>query len=436
VNFEAIKKVSLPLSYGKAMLAGESAKKGYLSVVDQALVSGGNFITGLLLGRYVAPEEFGAFVLAWTTMMIVMSIQNALFFTPMSVIGAQKDDVEGPQYFGSIFLVQVITGALLCLSIALVGFIFQAVNVIPNRYTSLLFVVFFSGIFLLSQEFYRRLLLIKLDLRGALFNDVITNLLRISGILYLLRTGSLDAGNSLLVVGMTSSIGCVAGHVRIKHLMKITLPRIGKDFRESWGFGKWVLAEMLPHTLSIQGYTYLTALLIGSAATAALGASQNILNATNVLIMAYANIATPVAAKRYAQGAKALSQFMLKTGLLSAIPILGFYAITILFSEDVLILVYNQNYAGYGPLLATCSIYFILSFFNRVLQIFFYAKRRPEIGFISKSASLIVMLLLSYPLIEHYGVYGAASGTVISQVIVLLGIGVYIVRAHRNEEIS
>lgn len=435
MNFNAIKK-SFSLNCGKINFAGEMARKGYLSVVDQAIVSGGNFITGLLLGRYVAPQAFGVFVIAWTTMMILMSIQNALFFTPMSVIGAQKDDVEGPQYFGSIFLVQVITCVLLYLTIALSGFVFQAANVIPIRYTSLLFVVLFSGIFFLCQEFYRRLLLIRLDLRGALFNDAITNLLRISGLLYLLRIGSLDAGNSLFVIGISSSIGCMAGQLRIRNMIKITVSRVSKDFRESLGFGKWVLAEMLPHTLSIQGYTYLTALLIGSAATAALGASQNILNATNVLIMAYSNIVTPVAAKRYTQGTKALSQFVYKTALLSAIPILGFYAIAILFSEEILTLVYNRNYAGYGPLLAVCSVYFILSFFSRVLQIFFYAKRRPEIGFISKSSSLIVMLLLSYPLIKHYGVYGAAIGTIISQIITLLGISAYTLRTYRNEEIS
>jgi hypothetical protein len=39
-------------------------KKGSLAVLDQGLFSGANFIVNILLARWLAPEEYGAFAVA------------------------------------------------------------------------------------------------------------------------------------------------------------------------------------------------------------------------------------------------------------------------------------------------------------------------------------------------------------------------------------
>ena len=40
--------------------------KSVLAVMDQGLVSGSNFLIGVLLARWLAPEQFGAYALAFS----------------------------------------------------------------------------------------------------------------------------------------------------------------------------------------------------------------------------------------------------------------------------------------------------------------------------------------------------------------------------------
>jgi O-antigen/teichoic acid export membrane protein len=415
---------------GYSFFAGDMAKKGYIGITDQAVVSGGNFLTGVLLGRFVAPEEFGMFVVIWTTLMIVMSFQNALVCTPMSVIGAQKPEPEGSVYRGSMLIVQAVIGGGASLLIVFTGLILHGFSLVPatqGPLFPLMAATSFCCFFLLGQEFFRRLLIIKLSLGETLLNDLITNTVRIGGLLYFYYMGTLDTVLCMVVIAVSSSIGSLLGYLRSYRSITIFTPAIRRNFLESFSFGKWVMAEMLPYMLSVQGYIYLTALIIGSRQTAALGASQNILNAANILILSFSNILTPVASMRYAEGGgNALFKLMVKAGILSAVPILGFYLFAMLFAQKILVLVYKQNYAGFGALLVICSLYYVFSYFNRFLQIMLYAMRKPDIGFYAKTVSLIVMVVCAYPLIRYYGVYGAAVGTVISQVVILGGFLFYL----------
>lgn len=68
------------------------------ALADQATVSGANFITGILLARYLGLEEFGRFTLAWMVVLFVNSLQNAVVVAPMMNIGPQQSPVKNLQY--------------------------------------------------------------------------------------------------------------------------------------------------------------------------------------------------------------------------------------------------------------------------------------------------------------------------------------------------
>ncbi|HQP24962.1 MAG TPA: polysaccharide biosynthesis C-terminal domain-containing protein [Smithellaceae bacterium] len=418
------------LYLGYQLLTGKLARTSYLGVVDQAIVSGSNFFTGVLLGRFIAPADFGVFVIIWTTLMITLSTANALICSPMSVIGAQKPAVDISSYWGSLCVLQLFLAACTCFLLMLVGFMLQFISVIDIQFPvfpQLMITFIFCCFFMQFQEFFRRLFIVTHDLRKALQNDVITHAFRIAGLGLLFCTNTLNISNCLTVIGMSLLTGTVLGYSSLRDNIQYTAVNMQSDFRETWTFGKWVLAEMFPYSISVHGYIYITALMIGTKPTAALGASQNILNATNLIILNFSNIITPVAARRYSEGGnRPMLKLMKKAGILAAAPVLGFYLLAMIFAEDMLTFVYSQNYAGYGVLFIICCAYYILSFFNRFIQIILYAKKKPDIGFMAKIASLVVMLILAYPLIHHFGVYGAAVGTVISQIVILTSLSFYL----------
>ena len=71
------------------------------------MVSGVNFLTGILLARYLGIEEFGRFTLAWMAVLFVNSIQHAMIVSPMMSIGPKQPEAETPAYFGAVVAQQV-----------------------------------------------------------------------------------------------------------------------------------------------------------------------------------------------------------------------------------------------------------------------------------------------------------------------------------------
>jgi O-antigen/teichoic acid export membrane protein len=57
------------------------------SVADQAATSGTNFTMNVLLARWLAPSDYGAFSVSWSFCLIFAALHNALVLEPMTVVG-------------------------------------------------------------------------------------------------------------------------------------------------------------------------------------------------------------------------------------------------------------------------------------------------------------------------------------------------------------
>ena len=83
--WERIRKVVLRRFLGREIWA----------LTDQSVVSATNFLTNVMLARFMGLREFGVFALAWMSVLFVNSLQSALMIAPMMSIGAQAGG-EGP----------------------------------------------------------------------------------------------------------------------------------------------------------------------------------------------------------------------------------------------------------------------------------------------------------------------------------------------------
>ncbi len=52
--------------------------KGGLAILDYGLFSGSNFLLGVLLARWMAPEQYGAYALAFSIFILVTFLYQAL----------------------------------------------------------------------------------------------------------------------------------------------------------------------------------------------------------------------------------------------------------------------------------------------------------------------------------------------------------------------
>jgi O-antigen/teichoic acid export membrane protein len=76
--------------------------------VDQGMVSGVNFLTGILIARYLGIAEFGRFSLVWLVVLFINSIQIALVVSPMNSIGPKQEADAELAYYGAVLIQQVV----------------------------------------------------------------------------------------------------------------------------------------------------------------------------------------------------------------------------------------------------------------------------------------------------------------------------------------
>src|SRR6476620_5455209 len=80
-----------------------------LTILDQALVSGSNFITGIILVRGLGLVEFGRFTIAYAILLLANSVQLSFISSPMITLGSLCATPQERRHFvRGIFGVQLI----------------------------------------------------------------------------------------------------------------------------------------------------------------------------------------------------------------------------------------------------------------------------------------------------------------------------------------
>src|SRR3984957_2909734 len=74
---------------------GRWATKGGFAIVDQGLISGSNFLIGILLARWLMPEAYGAFALAFSVFLLLSYVYQSFLAEPQAVF-------SGSAYSGSL----------------------------------------------------------------------------------------------------------------------------------------------------------------------------------------------------------------------------------------------------------------------------------------------------------------------------------------------
>ena len=74
------------------------ARMGGLAVLDQGLFSGANFLVNILLARWLAPDEYGAFAVALSVFYLLAGLHTAVVSEPIMVPGTGKYRAQFPRY--------------------------------------------------------------------------------------------------------------------------------------------------------------------------------------------------------------------------------------------------------------------------------------------------------------------------------------------------
>lgn len=83
-------------------LRGSWLRQGAWSVLDQALFAGANFLVNVLLARWLTPEAYGAFTVAFVVFLLAGTVHNGLLIEPMLVFGPGRFEGKTRAYLRTL----------------------------------------------------------------------------------------------------------------------------------------------------------------------------------------------------------------------------------------------------------------------------------------------------------------------------------------------
>lgn len=389
--------------------------KGSLAVLDQGLISGSNFLIGILLARWLAPEQYGAYTLAFSLFLFASGFHSALLLEPMSVFGPASYGECLGVYLGRLIGLNLALAAVLT---ALVGACipFQRYLTLDRTFSSALWAACLATPFILLFWLCRRAAYIKLapglaTRASSAYCFVVFSLLLLtqrfhwlsSFTAFLIQAVAATAAVILLLASLRPQLGSRSG------------PSSVAIVSQHWRYGRWGVATQFVYWLSGNAYYVLVAAFLRMQDVAALRALQNFtlpfvqfLNAISLLVL-------PWASARFAEKGRAGFQRQLRhinllfVGLASA-----YYATLWLFGGRIIGVLYAGRYTEFAHLLPLVAAPAVVLAASQASGIALQAMQFPADLFLAYTLASVATIVAGVPLTRYWGLPGAASGMLIS----------------------
>lgn len=396
------------------------------ALTDQTVVSGSNFVTGILLARVLGPEAFGMFVLLQALMIYVNSFQYALIFQPMMSAAPQLPEPERGPYLQGVFALQLALSCVLGVAVAAVALFAHAFRLekLVGLAPAVIVALIAALLAFQMQDWQRRYYFVREYPKGAFLNDVVSYGGQVVLLTLAMLGGNLTVASAFWIIAAMSFTAFLTGflrdHVRpvFSHARAVLATgwRTGRDYLMAWQF-QW---------MGSQGVLMIAAGAVGTQAAGGVRAAQNIIGPINILFQAMENVVPVVAARHYGQtGLAGLSRYLWRiTGIGTALLLPVLLALTLLATPLTHIL-YGDLYAHSAALVAWQAASIFAQFYLR--QVTFFLRTVNATGVIIRSGIVmsvvaILVALASVEALHETGVMLALlSGTLIGLAYSVMG---------------
>lgn len=399
--------------------------RSMMALYDQAVVSGSNFLTMILIGRQLKIEEFGLFSLAMMSMLFLGNLHRAVFTQPMNVLGAAD---ERSQLAGRML-------ALLKLHWFAIPIAFVILAVISQWFfpdTSLLIAVAIYVATYFLQEMLRRYWYTLGKTAEALRNDLISYAGQVILFLLLSTVWQLDGVLAFGIMAFTSLLAIMVGLARLDLPSIIEKKTSWQVIVQQWSLSKWLILTVLAVWGAGQVYPFLIAPL-GPVVVASFSACRNLLNAMGIVVQSVGNyLPARAAALLRQQGKAALRRHIIRTLVPVSVLAMVFLIVTQAFSEELLHLVFGGIYDSAAPLLKILAWGSVSTLFAAVLGSYALAMGDSRSGFLANLGASVFTFTGGFWLIKTQGVTGAALATALSLATAMVLQGSLVVLRYRR----
>ena len=390
-------------------------RRGGYSLVDQALVSITTFIAGVLLARWMTAEEYGAYAVGFSVLLIIASAQNALILEPLSVLGPSE---FGERLRGYVDLNGWMSvGLSLSLSLVLV---LSAVVIIGEGSE--------LGLSLIGVGVASPCVLFYWFWRRVCYLEPRPGLAAGAGLAYCLGTigslGWLQASTLIspitgfLALGVGSLCGALLLAVALsprKGQAPLLRPRLVDLARSHWRYGKWILAAGVLSWVVTSVYAPLLATVVGLESAAVFRALESLLMPLDRSLAAFALLALPALSRRRVRvGEASTIKTSARLSLLALLASAVYVCLATLLGPRLVQLVYaDAFYVQYSWMLIPFGVGAMVGAAGFGFALAARAIERPRAVFAGLLLGALLVVAFAPWMVSRFGLAGAVVAQVI-----------------------
>lgn len=388
------------------------AMKGGLAILDQGLISGTNFLIGILLARWLLPGQYGAYALAFGVFLLLTMIYGSLLLEPMGVFGGStyRGCLRG--YLASLLWIHLAITSVILLVLGLSAGTARVLG-LPDGLPGALAGVTVAAPCILLFWLVRRSFYLELSPAGAALGSGLYCAFVLGGlyIAYWRRLASPFTAFLLMGLGALATGAFLLILLRSKLQSNRAAPTVREAWRKHWAYGRWALAGNVASWVPAYIFYPLLGTFSGMARAGELRALMNFVLPLAQAQAALSMLLIPYAARTFAQegrsGAASLTAIIT---FLSVAAAFTYWGLIVPFRQTAFHFLYSDKYttvADLVPLVAVGSILWTAAYGSSIVL---RAMESPDSIFVAFCGATVISLLVGIPATWAYGLRGAVWG--------------------------
>jgi O-antigen/teichoic acid export membrane protein len=389
-------------------------RKAVTAITDQGLTAGSNFVLGVLLARWLRPEQYGAYSLAYSLYLLLGSLHQALLLEPLNVLGPSLYHDRLKPYIGRVLALQFIVGIVTMGTMAIAGIACHLTGHPDLAGSFFGLTIADPCIFLLSLA--RSACYVEMAPGRAAAGSVLYCAVMLAGMWIAFQHGAISPFSVFVLMGVSALVGSAVRFAQVKPQWRdssgLTLREV---WREHWAYGRWALGSAMVNWIPGNIFYSVTGALLGMRDAGAFRGLMNLTLPVAHTASAISMLVLPYLARIFGrQGIAATNDPVKRFTGLYALGAVAYGAI-FLFGHDTLFrMLYAGKFMEYSHLVPWVLV-------GVVFQVASYgpcyglrAVQQPAAVLYAYAVSAAVSLAIGIPATWAFGLAGAVGGTALA----------------------
>lgn len=393
--------------------------KGGMSILDQGIYSGANFVSAIILARWQQPHDYGVYSVAFAAFLFLSGIYTGMVLEPVTIFAPSRFNLDQHDYVYK----QIVIHFLAALPLSAIMFIcclFIRDNLLQNvcQFVSL------ALPFMLLPGFGRRMYYIDHKPAGAFICSLIYAATLFAGLSLSWKSNNFSVLKFFMFMaigGLLSVLPLARQAISFKKDPIDSSKTALEIARVYWGLGKWIVLGMFFLLLSELMPVLIITALSGLKSAGIFKALQNLIQPMVQIETALSLAGLPVLASEFTR--KNFSSFR-RTGFVLMGSMTGLavlYALILWFWRDeIASMLYRGRLDAYADLILLFGLVPILiglfSGYSLSVRVF----QMKQVYVLSGIIPFIFGVPVCYYLTQRHGVAGVVVGVVFIQLVIFI----------------